>query len=253
MAGLGLELSGRTAVVTGASGGIGAAIAVRLATAGAAVVVHYRSDRSGASAVAAQIDRGFLFGGDLTDPGAVSALVATAVEHTGRLDILVNNAAVQPLQALKSMTLAQWSHVIDTNLQTTFLCSAAATDRMISQGEGGSIIHIASISASQPAALHAHYCASKAAIVMHARSAALEFGPYGIRVNSVSPGLVRRVGLAEAWPEGVARFVGAAPLGRLVEPDEVAAACLFLASPLAAAVTGHDLVVDAGVSCHPTW
>jgi NAD(P)-dependent dehydrogenase (short-subunit alcohol dehydrogenase family) len=239
--------------VTGASGGIGAAIALRLAAAGAAVVVHYRSDPSGAEAVAAQMEHALLFGGDLTVPGVAEALVATAVERTGRLDVLINNAAVQPLEPLTAMTLAQWSHVLDTNLQATFLCSRAATARMIEQANGGSIIHIGSIEASQPAPLHAHYCASKAAIVMHARSAALELGPYGIRVNSVSPGLVRRDGLAEDWPEGVARFVGAAPLGRLVEADEVAAACLFLASPLAAAITGHDLVVDAGVSCHPTW
>jgi NAD(P)-dependent dehydrogenase (short-subunit alcohol dehydrogenase family) len=88
---------------------------------------------------------------------------------------------------------------------------------------------------------------------MHARSAALELGPYGIRVNSVSPGLVARDGLADDWPDGVARYQAAAPLGRLVEGADVAAACLFLASPLAAAITGHDLVVDAGVSCHPTW
>jgi glucose 1-dehydrogenase/3-oxoacyl-[acyl-carrier protein] reductase len=88
---------------------------------------------------------------------------------------------------------------------------------------------------------------------MHARSAALELGPHGIRVNAVSPGLVRRDGLVEAWPEGVARYETAAPLGRLVEADEVADACVFLASPMAAAVTGHNLVVDAGVLCHPTW
>jgi NAD(P)-dependent dehydrogenase (short-subunit alcohol dehydrogenase family) len=249
-----LSLAGQTAVVTGASGGIGAAIALGLSAAGASVVVHFRSDAAGANAVAARSGgRAVPFGGDLTVPGVADALVATAVERTGRLDVLVNNAGVQPLQPLTSMTLAQWSDVVDTNLKATFLCSKAAADRMIEQGSGGTIIHIASIEASQPACLHAHYCASKAAIVMHARSAALELGQHGIRVNSVSPGLVRRDGLAEAWPEGVARYVAAAPLARLVEPDEVAAACLFLASPLAAAITGHDLIVDAGVSCHPTW
>ena len=87
----------------------------------------------------------------------------------------------------------------------------------------------------------------------HARSAALEYGPYGIRVNTVSPGLVDREGLAEAWPDGVERWTRKAPLARLGRPEDVADACVFLASPLASGVTGHDLVVDGGVSARPTW
>jgi glucose 1-dehydrogenase len=219
--------------------------------------VHFHTNRAGAEAVAADINgRGgsaLLAGGDLATESGAEALVATAVERTGRLDVLVNNAALQPLVPLAEMTAAEWRQVMDTNVGATFLCSRAATAQMVSQGDGGSIIHIASIEASQPAPLHAHYCASKAAIRMHARSAALELGPFGIRVNTVSPGLVSREGLASEWPEGVARYQSAAPLGRLVEAAEVAAACVFLASPAAGAITGQDLVVDAGVSCHPTW
>ena len=98
--------------------------------------------------------------------------------------------------------------------------------------------HIASIEASAPGPLHAHYAASKAAVVMHARSAALEYGPYGIRVNTVSPGLIDREGLAAAWPEGVRRWQGAAPLGRLGRPEDVGDACVFLASRLASWITG---------------
>src|SRR6202011_3816856 len=105
-----------------------------------------------------------------------------------RLDVLVNNAALQPLVRLTDMTAAQWREVIGTNLHATFLCSQAAADHMIEQRTNGSIIHIASIEAIQPAPQHAHYSASKAAIVMHARSAALELGPHGIRVNAVTPG-----------------------------------------------------------------
>jgi 3-oxoacyl-[acyl-carrier protein] reductase len=115
------------------------------------------------------------------------------------------------------------------------------------------VTHIASIEASAPAVLHAHYSASKAAVVMHARSAALEYGPYGIRVNTVSPGLIDREGLAEAWPDGVRRWRAAAPTGRLGRPEDVGDACVFLASSLASWVTGHDLVVDGGVSARPTW
>lgn len=244
-------------MVTGAGGGIGAAIATAFAAAGAAVIVHYRSNRTGAEAVAARIDEAggtsFLCGGDLTTSGVVELLVKTAVDGTGRLDVLVNNAGLQPVVGLTAMSEAEWREVIDTNVHATFLCSQAAAARMIEEGHGGSIIHIASIEGTQPAFLHAHYCASKAAILMHARSAALELGPYGIRVNCVSPGLVDREGLNEAWPEGLARYEQVAPLGRVVQPREVADACLFLASPLASAITGHNLVVDCGVSSHPTW
>lgn len=246
-----------TVIVTGAGGGIGAAIATGFGGAGAAVVVHYRTNAAGAGAVAADIaasgGTAMVFGGDLTTAGVAESLASFAVEHTGRLDVLVNNAALQPLVALTEMTTPQWREVVDTNLHATFSCSRVAAKQMIEQQSGGSIIHIASIEASQPAFSHAHYSSAKAAIVMHARSAALELGPHGIRVNSVSPGLVTRPGLSETWPDGVARYEAAAPLRRLVEPGEVASACLFLASPLAAAITGHDLIVDAGVSCHPTW
>ena len=244
-------------MVTGASGGIGAAIATAFAAAGAAVVVHYRSNLAGAEAVAAVIAGAggvsFLCSGDLTDAGAAEWLMTTALDRTGRLDVLVNNAGLQPLAELTAMGASQWQQVMEANADTTFLCSQAASARMIEQNNGGSIIHIASIEASQPAFLHAHYCASKAAVLMHARSAALELGPFGIRVNCVSPGLVDREGLDQAWPEGVARYKQASPLGRVVQPEEVAAACLFLASPLASGISGHNLVVDCGVSSHPTW
>jgi 3-oxoacyl-[acyl-carrier protein] reductase len=135
-----------------------------------------------------------------------------------------------------------------------FACTQAAAEVMRERGGGGgTVTHIASIEASAPAALHAHYSASKAAVVMHARSAALEYGPYGIRVNTVSPGLIDREGLAEAWPEGVRRWREAVPTGRLGRPEDVGNACVFLASPLASWVTGHDLVVDGGVTARPTW
>jgi 3-oxoacyl-[acyl-carrier protein] reductase len=247
-----IDLTGASVVVTGASGGIGAAIAMAFAAAGADVVVHHRGDAVGGAALAAEIG-GIAVGGDVTDPMTAAALVAAAVSRSGRLDVLVNNAAVQPVVPLVDMTEAEWRAVVDTNLTGTFLCTDAATRQMIAQGGGGAIIHIASIEGSHPAAGHAHYAASKAAVIMHARAAALELGPFGIRVNSVSPGLVHRPRLEDEWPEGVARWHAAAPLGALVRPEDVASACLFLASPLAAAVTGHDLVVDAGVSAHPTW
>lgn len=189
---------------------------------------------------------------DITDPDQCARLIAAAVDAFGRLDALVNNSGVQPVQPLAAMTASEWRAVVDTNLHGTFACTQAAVEVMRSNG-GGSITHIASIEGSHPAFSHAHYCASKAAIIMHARSAALEYGPLGIRVNTVSPGLVEREGLAAAWPDGVQRWQQAAPLGRLGRPTDIGNACVFLASAMAEWITGQDLVVDGGVSVHPTW
>jgi NAD(P)-dependent dehydrogenase (short-subunit alcohol dehydrogenase family) len=119
--------------------------------------------------------------------------------------------------------------------------------------QGGSITLIASVEGSRPARGHAHYASAKAGMIMLARSAALEYGAVGIRVNTVSPGLVERPGLDEQWPEGVARWRGAAPLGRLGRPEDIGDATVFLASPLARWITGHDLVVDGGMGVAPAW
>ncbi|MDQ0762122.1 SDR family NAD(P)-dependent oxidoreductase [Streptomyces canus] len=247
-------LEGQVALVTGAGGGIGRGIALRFAEEGAAVALHCRTAVAAAREVASRIEdsgaRAVVLEADLRDEDECHRLVREAAAWGGRLTALVNNAGVQPTQPLPGMTAADWRAVVDTNLTGVFACTQAAAEVM---GPGGCVIHIASIEARHPAPEHAHYSASKAAIVMHARSAALEYGPRGIRVNTVSPGLIDRAGLAEAWPEGVERWVRKAPLGRLGRPEDVADACVFLASPLASWVTGHDLVVDGGVSARPTW
>jgi NAD(P)-dependent dehydrogenase (short-subunit alcohol dehydrogenase family) len=189
---------------------------------------------------------------DLQDETACERVIRTATDVFGRLDALVNNAGIQPVQDLASMTLDDWRAVVDTNVGATFACTQAAARVMAAAG-GGSITHIASIEGSQPAYGHAHYAASKAAVIMHARAAAIEYGPRGIRVNTVSPGLIHRDGIEETWPDGVGRWLRAAPLGRLGRGSDVADACVFLASPMASFITGHDLVVDGGMSAHPTW
>ncbi|MDT0480395.1 SDR family NAD(P)-dependent oxidoreductase [Streptomyces doebereineriae] len=247
-------LEGQVALVTGAGGGIGRGIALRFAEEGAAVALHCRTAVAAARDVASRIEdsgaRAVVLEADLRDEDECRRLVREAAAWGGGLTALVNNAGVQPVQPLPGMTAADWRAVVETNLTGAFACTQAAAEVM---GPGGCVTHIASIEARHPAPGHAHYSVSKAAIVMHARSAALEYGPRGIRVNTVSPGLIDRAGLAEAWPEGVERWVRNAPLGRLGRPEDVADACVFLASPLASWVTGHDLVVDGGVSARPTW
>ncbi|MCH5677688.1 SDR family NAD(P)-dependent oxidoreductase [Streptomyces gilvus] len=249
-------LEGQVALVTGAGGGIGRGIALRFAEEGAAIALHCCTSVEAAREVAARIEdsggRAVVLRGDLSDEDVCRRVVGEAAEWGGGLHALVNNAAVQPTQELPGMTAGDWRAVVDTNLSSVFACTQAAAEVM-RERDGGSVTHIASIEARQPAALHAHYSASKAAVVMHARSAALEYGRFGIRVNTVSPGLIGREGLAEAWPEGVERWQRAVPLGRLGRAEDVGDACVFLASRLASWVTGHDLLVDGGVCARPTW
>lgn len=246
----------RTVLVTGASGGIGSALARRFAVAGDAVAVHYRTGAGAAREVVARIEadggQARAVGGDLSTEEGCRAVVEEAAEWRGGLGALVNNAGVQPTQELPSMTLADWRAVVDTNLTSVFACTQAAAPLLAAAG-GGSVTHIASIEAAHPAPLHAHYSASKAAIVAHARAAAQEYGPLGVRVNTVSPGLVARDGLEEAWPEGVRRWREAAPDGQLGRAEDVGDACVFLASSAAAWINGHDLVLDGGVSARPSW
>lgn len=249
-----LDLTGVVVAVTGAGGGIGSGIAGRFADAGASLVLHYRSSEQAVGQLADNVAvPTTTVQADLSDAAGADRIVEAALGAFGQLDVVVNNAGVQPLAGFDAMTVAEWRTMIDVNLTGTHLVTQAAVKAMVDAGRSGSVIHIASIEGSHPAFLHGHYATSKAAVIMHARAAALEFGSRGIRVNSVSPGLVERPGLEEAWPQGVERWRSAAPLGRLGTPEDIGDACVFLASPLARWITGHNLVVDGGVLTHPTW
>ncbi len=246
-----LDFRGKTVIVTGAGRGIGAGIAKRFAQAGANVVVHYRQSVAGAARVVTEIET---FGGkamavqaDVSQPDGAAGLVSLAVKTFGRVDVLVNNAGFYPLSPLLEMEPGEWEAVLDANLKSVFLCTQAAARQMIAQGQGGSIVNIASIEALNPAPGHSHYNAAKGGALMHTRAAANELGPHGIRVNAVLPGLIWRKGLEKDWPDGVKRYKKAAPLGRLGQPEDVADACLFLASPAARWISGAELVVDGGV------
>lgn len=249
-----LDLTGRVALVTGASGGIGAGIARRLAEAGAHLVIHFRRDEAGASALARSLGGALLVGGDLAAPGAAQRVVDEVTSfELGPLDVVVHNAADQRLGELRAADRTDWDEVLSTNLVAVAELTAAAAERLIAAKRPGAFVMISSIEAVQPATGHGVYAASKAALLQYVRAAAGEYGRHGIRVNAVCPGLIGRPGLGDDWPEGVARWHAAAPLGRLGTPEDVANAVAFLASDLAAWVTGAALTVDGGVLCRPTW
>jgi NAD(P)-dependent dehydrogenase (short-subunit alcohol dehydrogenase family) len=246
-----LDLTGSVAIVTGASGGIGAGIALRFAAAGASVVVHHRTGVDAATVVVEQITRAggtaVSLAAELTDEAEVGGLIRRSEEQFGPVDILVNNAGQNfPLNPITAISLPEWRAMFRDNIDSTFLCTRAVVPGMRDRGHGA-IVNIGSISASNPASDHSHYNSAKAAVLVFTRSCAQELGPFGIRVNSVSPGLIHKDGIEEAWPEGVERWQSRAPLRRLGEPDDIADACLFLASPAARWITGHNLVVDGGV------
>jgi NAD(P)-dependent dehydrogenase (short-subunit alcohol dehydrogenase family) len=245
-----LDLTGRTAVVTGASQGIGAVVAQRLAEAGASVVVHYRSNYGGAQRVVSSIREhegtAITQRAELSDPDEVRALMESATAEWGSLHIVVNAAGTIPTQDLLALNRAEWDAMFTSNVTSVLHCIQHAVGPMRQAG-GGAIINVASIAALSPAPQHSHYNSAKSAVVMLTRSGAQELGRYGIRVNAVSPGLIDRENLEDDWPEGVARWRAQAPLERLGHPLDVADACLFLASPASRWITGHNLVVDGGM------
>ena len=240
-----MDISGETVLVTGASGNIGRGIGRRLAAAGARVVLHYHRDEASATALGNELGAAAMQA-DLADADAVAALFAASAAT-----LLVNNAAIQPVQPLDGMGIDAWRSMLRTNLDGPFLLIQQAAHAW---GErGGAVVNVASIEGSDPAAGHAHYATSKAGLIMFTRAAALEYGPRGIRVNCVSPGLIDREGLADDWPDGVARWQMRAPLGRLGTPNDVADAVLFLLSPAARWISGANLAVDGGMSAQSRW
>jgi NAD(P)-dependent dehydrogenase (short-subunit alcohol dehydrogenase family) len=252
-----LKLNGKVALVTGASGGIGRVIAQRLSDAGAAVAVHFHNNANSAAAVVAALEQGggraVAFRADVAREDECEAMFASIAATLGPVDIVVNNAADQGVHALADMPLAIFQAMLATNLNGIFLTTRLAAAAMIARRAGGAIVNVASIEGHSPASGHGHYATSKAGQLMFTRAAALEYGRSGIRVNSVSPGLINREGLAEDWPPGVARWTSVAPLERLGDPHDVADAVLFLASPASRWITGADILVDGGISTRPTW
>jgi NAD(P)-dependent dehydrogenase (short-subunit alcohol dehydrogenase family) len=251
-----LDFSGRVVLVTGASGNIGAGIARRFHDAGATVMLHSAHRRGVVEQHALELGgRAAAAVGDVERDA--TSICAQTIERFGRIDVLVNNAGIQPVTSLLALSAADVAEMLRVNVGGVIAMTREAASHMSTYDAGvhgrGAIVNIASIEGLHAAFMHSHYVASKGAVIMHTRAAALELGAMGIRVNSVSPGLIDVEGLDAAWPEGVARWHAAAPLGRLGEPSDVADAVVFLASVGARWITGANLVVDGGVLTHNTW
>jgi 3-oxoacyl-[acyl-carrier protein] reductase len=246
------SLSNRVAIVTGSARNIGRAIAMALADAGAAVVVHARTSVADAEAVVAGIrktgGRAVLAIADLTDPAAAERLVATAIDTFGRLDILTNNASVRRETAFAALDYREWREVLSVTLDAAYLCSHAALPHLVASGSG-TIVNIGGLSAHVGSARRAHVVAAKAGLVGLTRALAHDLAPHGITVNCVAPGLIDTARAASSTLGGVpAHHMEHAPLvGRKGTPDEVAALVRFLCGPDARYITGQTIHANGGV------
>jgi NAD(P)-dependent dehydrogenase (short-subunit alcohol dehydrogenase family) len=246
-----MQLAGKSVLVTGAQQGIGRAIAIEYAAAGANVAVNWLDDeaaaREVATAIVARGRRAVTIQADMAKLDEVREMVAAVVGEFGAIDVLVNNAGVFPRVDFLTMTEADWDFVHDVNLKGAAFCAQAAAQVMVAAGRPGAIINITSGAAFRGSPRGVHCVASKGGIVSITRQMALELAPYRIRVNAIAPGLTDtaqpRYGSSE---EEIATMGAANPLGRIAEPEDIARAALFLASDQASFVTGHTLHVNGG-------
>jgi 3-oxoacyl-[acyl-carrier protein] reductase len=248
------RLAGKTAIVTGASRGIGLAIARRFAAEGANVVVNYVSKAPEAEAVVAGIRSGggsaVAIRADVANAADVAALVAATLARFGRIDILVNNAGIMITEDLDHTTEDDWDRTIDINLKGAYLCSKAVIAPMKAQGEGAIVNMSSNSGLYHPSAMRfTEYVVSKAGMNGLTKAMALALGPE-IRVNAICPGWIRTDMIDELDPEVHARILGETALKRWGTPDDIAASAAFLASSDASFITGELLIVAGGRGMH---
>ena len=245
-----MQLTGKSAIVTGASRGIGSAIAIDLAARGALVVVNYNSSAASAQEVVAAITsaggKAIAIKGDVSKLDEANALVKAAIDAYGRLDILVNNAGTTRDTLLMTMKEDDWNTVMDTDLKSVFNCSKAASRPMIRQ-RSGRIINISSVVGLSGQAGQSNYAAAKAGVIGFTKSLAREVGSRSITVNAVAPGFIPTALTNVLTNEQKEATLKMTPLGRFGKPEEVAYAVSFLASDEAAFITGVVLTVDGGL------
>ncbi len=246
-----IDLRGKHALVTGGSRGIGAATALLLARAGAAVTVAYRDNHEAAGSVVEQITaaggRAVAVDGDLRERGAADSIVRRAREQLGPVDVLVFNSGIWKRAPVDEMTGEQLRETLETNLHAAFSCCRAVVPEM-KERKSGNLILISSTAGQRGEAFHSHYAASKGALISMTKSLAAELGPFGIRVNSVAPGWVDTDMSDEVLsdPELRAAIRSDIPLGRIARAEDIAGPILFLASDLSSHVTGEILNVNGG-------
>src|SRR5205814_6306725 len=244
-----MELSGKIVLVTGAQQGIGRAVALRWAGAGADVAVNWLDDEAAAKRVADEIRaagrRALAVRADLGRLGEIEAMVATTEEGLGPIDVLVNNAGVFPRVPFLELRESDWDYVLDVNLKGTCFCAQTVARRMVASGRAGGIINLTSGAAYRGSPRGAHYCASKGGVVSLTRQMALELAPYRIRVNAIAPGLTDTAQPRYCSSEDELAAAGRAiPLGRIAQPEDIAKTAAFLASDDAGFITGHCLHVN---------
>lgn len=259
-------LEDQAALVTGASSGIGRAIALAFGAAGAAVTVNYRSEAEEAEAVAQEIaargGKAFAIRADVSREDEVGMMVDEAIRRFGTLDILVANAGIQRDASFTDMTLEDWRSVLDVNLTGTFLCCKAVVPEFLRRGvnaavsvAAGKILCISSVHQRIPWAGRVNYAASKGGIHMFMESLAQELAPRRIRVNAIAPGAIRTDINRPDWETVPAaeRTLAQIPYGRIGDPEDVAKAAVWLASDEADYVTGTTLFVDGGMALYPSF
>lgn len=243
-------LKDKTAIVTGGSRGIGAAIARRFAASGARVVIGYRTDREAAARIEQEIAQSggvcVAAQGDVSEHAGIDAVVGAAVQRFGGIDVLVNCAAIAPYRPLGGMDAAFVRSILDANVVGLVMMTQAVLPHLCSPG--GRIINIASALAYRPIPASSVYSASKAAVITLTHAFAKELGPKGITVNAVAPGVIRTDMTAAILAERGEQILAMTPLARFGEPDDISGIVTFLASPEAGWITGRTLLADGGVT-----